>query len=325
VSEEADPPGQPASRGRRRVCSISIDVDPLPCYYTIHSLGASPPALRSRILCASLPRYAALFAEHNLRATFFVVAQDIDCEALGDEAEKMRACLRQVSDAGHEIANHSYSHPYELARWPTGRVHEEIARAHELLSEFVGREIEGFRAPGYDVSAAMLETLVDLGYRYDSSVFPAPGYYLAKVLVMGALRALGRKSGAVVTNPRALAASIDPYRPAMGAPWASGDAPLWELPIAVTSRTRTPVIGTNLLLAPDWLRDHWLASMATRDFFNFEMHGIDLCDAQIDEMPKELVARQPDLRVGIETKLKSLGKIIESIAPSGSDFLTQGD
>ncbi len=308
-----------------RVCCISIDVDPLPCYYKIHSLGVAPQALRSRILCASLPRYAALFAEHNVRATFFVVAEDIDVSSLGAEASMMRAALQEVRDAGHEIANHSYSHPYDLARWSEAAVHDEIGRAHDLLSEFVGAEIQGFRAPGYDISAAMLLALSELGYRYDSSVFPAPGYYLAKVLVMGALRAIGRKSGAVITNARALAAPIHPYQPDASAPWKRGDAPLWELPIAVTSRTRTPVIGTNLLLAPSWLRDHWLASMAKRDFFNFEMHGIDLCDASEDEMPAPLVARQPDLRVGIETKLSNLSAIIESIAASGFTFASLSD
>jgi hypothetical protein len=306
----------------RRVCCISIDVDPIPCYYTIHSLGPAPAKLRSKILCASLPRYAALFAERGIRATFFVVAEDIDVDRLGSDAVAMRSALSEVRDAGHEIANHSYSHPYDLARWGAAEAAEEIRRAHELLSEFAGAEIQGFRAPGYDISAAMVETLVDLGYLYDSSIFPAPGYYAAKVLVMGALRLAGRKSGAVITNARALAAPIEPYYPNPQAPWSRGLAALLELPIAVTSRTRTPVIGTNLLLAPAWLRNHWLASMARRDFFNFELHGIDLCDAELDDMPSELVARQPDLRVPLATKTKTLAAVIDAVAASGSDFAT---
>lgn len=306
----------------RRVCCISIDVDPVPCYYKIHSLGVPPADLRSKILCASLPRYAALFAERGIHATFFVVAEDIDVDLLGDDAVAMRAALREVCDAGHEIANHSYSHPYALARFDRSQTRAELGRAHELLSDFVGSAVRGFRAPGYDISAATLEELVALGYSYDSSVFPAPGYYLAKVLVMSALRIAGRKSGAVVTNARALAAPIVPYRPAPDAPWTRGNAPLLELPIAVTSRTRTPVIGTNLLLAPSWLRAHWLRSMAGRDFFNFEMHGIDLCGAEEDGMPAALVARQPDLRVSLDTKLAKLGTIVDTVAASGFEFDT---
>ncbi len=306
----------------RRVCCISIDVDPIPCYYKIHSLGPSPARLRSKILCASLPRYAALFAERGLRATFFVVAEDIDVDRLGSDAARMRAALREVREAGHEIANHSYSHPYDLARWGTVRAREEIQRAHELLSEVAGEQVQGFRAPGYDISAEILGVLEDLGYLYDSSIFPAPGYYAAKLLVMGALRVVGRKSGAVITNARALAAPIEPYYPDSQAPWQRGQSRLLELPIAVTRRTRTPVIGTNLLLAPTWLRNHWLASMEERDFFNFELHGIDLCDAIEDELPAELVARQPDLRVPLSAKTKTLRAIIGSLAASGSEFAT---
>lgn len=306
----------------RRVCCVSIDVDPVPCYYKIHSLGPSPSHLRSTILCASLPRYAALFAERSIRATFFVVAEDIDVGKLGADATKMRAALSTVRDAGHEIASHSYSHPYDLARWDAARAREEIDNAHSLLSELVGHEIVGFRAPGYDLSAAMLDALEAKGYLYDSSVFPAPGYYMAKLLVMSALRLLGRKSGAVVTNPRALVAPIEPYHPNLSRPFERGNATILELPIAVTSKTRTPVIGTNLMLAPALIREHWLASMATRDFFNFELHGIDLCDAAVDALPAELVARQPDLRVDLDTKTSTLASVLDSIADSGSEFAT---
>ena len=56
-----------------------------------------------------------------------------------------------------------------------------------MLRAIIGTGVRGFRAPGYDVSPAMLDTLARLGYRYDSSIFPAPGYYAAKAAVMAAL------------------------------------------------------------------------------------------------------------------------------------------
>jgi hypothetical protein len=303
-----------------RSCSISIDVDPLPCYYRIHALGAPPPELRARILVRSLPRFAELFADRGIAATFFVVAEDVDAGALGVAAEEMRAVLAEAKELGHEIANHSYRHPYDLARWPLDRVREEIGRAHELLSELVGEPVRGFRAPGYDLSGPMLQVLLEQGYHYDSSLFPAPGYYAAKAAVMAALRVVGRKSGAVLTNPRALLAPADPYRPSPERPWRRGGADIVELPIAVTPKSRTPAIGTNLLLAPRWLRSHWIRSMSARDFFNFELHGIDLCDADEDQMPAALVARQPDLRVPLTKKRAALGELIDEIAGHGFEF-----
>jgi peptidoglycan/xylan/chitin deacetylase (PgdA/CDA1 family) len=299
---------------RQRICAISIDVDPIPCYYRIHGLGPAPVALRDLIMRRCVPRFAALFARRGIAATFFVVAEDVDRGTRGDAARAVRAEVAALARAGHEIASHSYSHPYELARLPRHRVVDELRRAHDLLGEVSGDAVLGFRAPGYDVSPVILQELVALGYRYDSSIFPAPGYYAAKLAIMTAMAAAGRPTGAVRTDPRALWAPASPYRPAVQAPWRRGDAPLWELPVAVTPWTRTPVIGTSLLLAPMWLRNHWLRAVHRRPFFNFELHGIDLADAEEDGIPGELVARQPDLRVPLARKWRALEAIVDRLA-----------
>jgi hypothetical protein len=160
----------------------------------------------------------------------------------------------------------------------------------------------------------MLDTLARLGYRYDSSIFPAPGYYAAKAFVMSALAVLGRPSGAVLTNPRALAAPADPYRPSMTSPWRRGQAPIVELPIAVTPFARVPAIGTTLLVAPPWARKRMIDWMMSRVFFNLELHGIDFADAEKDGIPGELVDRQPDLRIPIDDKLATLDRLLDTIA-----------
>ncbi len=297
-----------------RRCAISIDVDPIPCYYRIHGLGPAPAGLRSAIMHRCVPRFAEVLERRGIRATFFVVAQDLDESAVGAEAAVSRELVRTLAAAGHEIASHSYSHPYDMARLSHPEARNEIATAHDVLSEAVGAPVVGFRAPGYDISAAMLGALAELGYAYDSSIFPAPGYYAAKAAVMAALALAGRKSGAVLTDPRALAAPAEPYRPRLDAPWRRGRSPVIELPIAVTPYGRIPAIGTSLLLAPRPLRRHWLRAMGRRKLFNFELHGIDLADSQADAMPQELVARQPDLRVPLSRKLAAFEATLDFIA-----------
>jgi len=69
--------------------------------------------------------------------------------------------------------------------------------------------------------------------------------HATRLVLMGALAAIGRPSGAALTNPRALAAPAEPYRPSMTSPWRRGQAPVVELPIAVTPWTRVPAIGTT--------------------------------------------------------------------------------
>ncbi|HWM88663.1 MAG TPA: polysaccharide deacetylase family protein [Kofleriaceae bacterium] len=303
--------------GAPPTCAVSIDVDPIPCYYRIHGLDAqaAPPELRDVVARCALPRFGELFERRGIAATFFVVAEDIDGAALGRMARATRARYADLVRAGHELGSHSYSHPYDLARWPRARARDEIARAHELLGELAGR-VRGFRAPGYDVSPAMLEELVRLGYLYDSSIFPAPGYYAAKAVIMAAMRLAGRSSGAVLTSPRALLAPPSPYRPSVRSPWRRGRAPLVELPVAVTPFVRAPAIGTSLLLAPAWLRRRLVGAMRGRGFFNLELHGIDLVDAEEDGIPGQLVARQPDLRLPLAHKLAALDAVLDQVQGS---------
>ncbi|HEY5951912.1 MAG TPA: polysaccharide deacetylase family protein [Kofleriaceae bacterium] len=298
-------------------CAVSIDLDGIGCYYRIHGLGAAPAELEHVILERALPRAAALFAQKNLHVTWFVIGRDADTTAAlpGRPARVANADrLRTLFQRGDELGNHSYSHPYELARMTAPSVEVEIASCDRVLREITGTGVRGFRAPGYDVSPAILDALARLGYRYDSSVFPAPGYYAAKAAVMTALGMLGRPSGAVMTNPRALVAPADPYRPSMASPWRRGQAPLVELPVAVTPYTRVPAIGTTLLVAPAWVRTKLIDWMARRSFFNFELHGIDFADADKDGIPGELVDRQPDLRISIDDKLGRLDSLLDEIA-----------
>jgi hypothetical protein len=299
-----------------RKCSISIDLDGIGCYYRIHGLGTPPAELEHVILERALPRAAALFAARGVRVTWFVIGRDADADAaLPDRAARTANAQRlaTLAKAGDELGNHSYSHPYELARLGAPEVDAEITGGDRVVRAITGAQPRGFRAPGYDVSPAMLDVLARLGYRYDSSIFPAPGYYAAKVAVMAALAAFGRPSGAVLTNPRALTAPADPYRPAMAAPWRRGQAPLVELPVAVTPWTRLPAIGTSLLVAPRWLRARVVAAMARREFWNLELHGIDFADAEQDGIPGELVERQPDLRIGVADKLARLDHLLDDI------------
>lgn len=287
-------------------CAVSIDLDNIGCYYRIHGLGEPPAELENAIFARALPRATALFARHRLRVTWFVIGGDV-VKYSGNQQQ-----LQQLTLRGDELANHSFTHPYDLATRSPSAIGDEIARCDRVLRAIAG-PVRGFRAPGYDVSPAVFDALAHLGYRYDSSVFPSPPYYLAKAAVMGAMAALRRTSGAVLTNPRLLAACPEPYRPAMAAPWRRGQAPFVELPIATTPWLRVHAIGTSLVLAPPWLRNRIIDAMAKRSFWNLELHGIDFADADQDGLPGELVARQPDLRIPIDDKLERIDRVLEAV------------
>src|SRR4051812_15378407 len=116
-----------------RVVSVSVDLDPVECYWRIHALpGAPPERARPAILRRCLPRFAELFPRPGGRATFFGVGRDLDEDAEG------RALLAQLARDGHELASHTYTHPYDLVRLPADAIAGEIDRAHGVIGACCG-------------------------------------------------------------------------------------------------------------------------------------------------------------------------------------------
>src|SRR5215469_5275531 len=118
-----------------------------------------------------------LLDRHNVRATFFT---------LGSLAERAPELPRRVSALGHEIASHGYSHLL-VHRLTREQFAEDTRRSKQLLEEIIGKRVRGYRAAEFSIRADSLwalEVLAELGFEYDSSIFPIrhrrygiPGFY----------------------------------------------------------------------------------------------------------------------------------------------------
>jgi polysaccharide deacetylase family protein (PEP-CTERM system associated) len=101
---------------------------------------------------------------------------EVTCFFLGWIAEKYPALVREASGRGHEIASHGYSHNlvYEM----TGeQFFEDVTKAKAIIEDTVSRPVLGYRSAGFSTTEAtpwLFDKLIDAGYHYDSSVFPAP-------------------------------------------------------------------------------------------------------------------------------------------------------
>ncbi len=304
----------------KKICTISVDLDPLNAYYTIHGLGDPPPKLRRTILRKALPRYEELFAEAGVPATFFVVGQALT------RSDTARQVLPRLAEKGFELANHTFTHPYDLNFLPRQVIDAEVRNAHQAIVEIVGEENQpvGFRSPGYGIGGKVMEVLANRGYRYDSSMLPSPPYYLAKAAVVAGMFMRGHSSGSVMGDPRFLTCPPEPYRPDPASPWLEGNGPLVEMPVAVLPYVRVPAIGTLLAVSSGRVRRFVLRGMAKRPFFNLEMHGIDLSDAIEDRIPTELAGRQPDLRVPYTKKRERFLRTIATLKQDHT-FMTLRD
>lgn len=294
-----------------RTLAVNVDVDGLPLYYRIHGLSCDPMLSEHGALAAvawerGVRRFLELFGTLGLRATFFVVGRDLAHPAV-------RSVAADAVRLGHELASHSHTHPYNLIHLKPSRIREEIALAEHAIEAVRGAPVRGFRGPGYNINAEVLETLGERGYLYDSSILPSPAYYAARALAITAIGLRGRTSQSIVGDPLAALGRRGPYRLQRGR--------LLELPITVLPLLRVPVIGTSLALTPTPVLAHVLAPALRRmNFVNLEFHAMDLLDAT-DPGCEALARYQPDVTVPVGDKRTRYATVLRHLS-EGADNQT---
>lgn len=108
--------------------------------------------------------------KRNLEGTFF---------CLGWLAEKHPTIIREIADKGHEIGCHSYQHELSFRFTPEQFI-EDTLKSKKLIEDVIGREIILFRAPGFSITEQniwAIDCLVEMGFKYDCSVFPSTHDY----------------------------------------------------------------------------------------------------------------------------------------------------
>jgi polysaccharide deacetylase family protein (PEP-CTERM system associated) len=106
-----------------------------------------------------------VLAAEGVQATFFI---------LGWVAKRSPGLVRDIHAAGHEVACHGLTHQRVYTQSREVFV-AETREAKQLLEDAIGAPVRGYRAATYSVtrdSLWALEVLQELGFRYDSSIFP---------------------------------------------------------------------------------------------------------------------------------------------------------
>jgi polysaccharide deacetylase family protein (PEP-CTERM system associated) len=122
------------------------------------------PSYENRVV-ESTNRLLDILAQAGVKATFFV---------LGYVADQFPELICQVADAGHEIGLHSYYHQ-QVCRLTPDQFHADVVRGREAVEKASGRQVIGYRAPMFSINRSALwalDILREMGFRYDSSVFP---------------------------------------------------------------------------------------------------------------------------------------------------------
>lgn len=110
-------------------------------------------------------RLFELFDAQDVKATFFV---------LGWVAARSPGLIRKIHELGHEIACHGFEHDLVYRQSPE-TFRRETRDSKARLEDLIGAPVLGYRAASYSItreSLWALDILSELGFVYDSSVFP---------------------------------------------------------------------------------------------------------------------------------------------------------
>lgn len=114
---------------------------------------------------ANTNKLLQLFDDANIKITFFI---------LGWVAERYPELVKTIRAQGHEIASHGYSHQL-IYKQDQQVFREETAKSKQILEDLGQAPVIGYRAASYSItrkSLWALDTLADLGFTWDSSIFP---------------------------------------------------------------------------------------------------------------------------------------------------------
>lgn len=87
--------------------------------------------------------------KYNVKTTFFVVGSWVD---------KYPESVKALHDAGHEIMNHSNSHPH-MTQISEEKMIEEITKCSEKIEAITGKKVDLLRPPYGDYNAKVIKTI----------------------------------------------------------------------------------------------------------------------------------------------------------------------
>lgn len=99
------------------------------------------------------PQILDLLEQYNAKATFFVI---------GERAEKYQDLIYQMGQDGHEIANHTYTHPLKIT---PAKLEEELKKTNEIIHDITGTYPIFYRPVGGSYNDRIINTAIDNGYK----------------------------------------------------------------------------------------------------------------------------------------------------------------
>ena len=190
-----------AAQTGRAACIFSVDVED---WFHILDVPSSPAIDK----WASLPSHVEKDFRHLL--DMFDRCEGVGnggvkvtCFFLAWVAERFPHLVKEAAARGHEIASHGYAHRL-VYQCTADEFHDDVTKARDILQNITGKPVLGYRSPGFSCTADVpwfFDKLVEAGYRYDSSVFPAARGHGGMADAQLAPHVISAKSGRLAEFP----------------------------------------------------------------------------------------------------------------------------
>lgn len=100
------------------------------------------------------PQILDLLAEFHVPATFSLI---------GEQVMEYPQLVKRIVTSGHQVSDHTMTHPIDLPSLASGRILTEIGEAHDRIAQLTGVAPKFFRAPGGNWSTHVLDVANEHG------------------------------------------------------------------------------------------------------------------------------------------------------------------
>ncbi len=100
------------------------------------------------------PKIMEILDKHKVKTTFFMT---------GDWVEKYPNCVKTLVKKGHDLGNHSATHP-DMTKLSKEAQKEQILKVHNAVKELTGYEMELFRPPYGAYNNEVIRTCYEVKY-----------------------------------------------------------------------------------------------------------------------------------------------------------------
>jgi peptidoglycan/xylan/chitin deacetylase (PgdA/CDA1 family) len=270
-----------------------------------------------------LKRISKILKRYNIPITVFVIGKDLE------NKRNVYYLKKFIDENDVEIANHSYTHFFDLGSKNYNEIYQEIYQSHEIIYKELKITSKGFCSPTWTFSKNVINALTKLNYNYDTSnfnslwLFPMMGKiflnHLANFDLSKSFKLLKRSD-----YLQMLKHESDPYFVYKNFNNKSKKKIL-EIPMPSSSKFNVPIWHTiGFMFGFNILMKQISNYMSTNNFLNYVIHPADILINR--DLDKRYVNSLPRLNNNqLNNKITNFERILEIGDKNNFTFVKMND